>query len=72
MDTRIKKRRTFASKAESAENTALEQYLVDHHDEVEAQLEEALAEITAGKAAPLEPLTDLLRDVRRRRRAKPR
>jgi hypothetical protein len=72
MDARIKKRRTFESKTESAENTALEQYLVDHHDEVEAQLEEARAEIAEDKAAPLEPLTDLLRDARRRRRAKPR
>ena len=67
-----KKRRTFASKAESAANTALEQYLADHRDEVEAQLEEARAEIAAGKAAPLEPLTDLLREVRRGRRANPR
>jgi hypothetical protein len=42
----------------------LEAYLAAHHGEIEAKLDEARSEIDAGKAGPLEPLSDLMRDAR--------
>ena len=52
------------SKAASSED-ALERFLIENHDEVAVKLEEARAEIAAGKVAPLESLPKLLRDARR-------
>jgi len=70
MSTKAKRPETFATAHETATDAETERYLVEHHDEVEAKLDEARAEVAAGKAAPLEPLADLLRAARRQSRAK--
>ena len=70
MDTKTKKPGAFATAREVAMATELDRYLAEHHDEVEAKLDEARGEIAAGKAAPLEPLADLLREARKQPRSK--
>jgi len=57
------------TKARRAANDDIEQFLADHHDEVDAKLAAARKSIARGRAKPLEPLPKLQRDARRR--AKP-
>lgn len=42
----------------------IDQFLRDNHDDVAAKLAAARDQITAGEAAPLEPLDALLREAR--------
>lgn len=42
----------------------IDQFLVDHHDDVAAKLAAGREQIARGEASPLEPLDALLRDVR--------
>jgi hypothetical protein len=72
MDTKTKKSRAFTSARETADDADMDRYLAEHHDEIEGKLDEARGEIAAGKAAPLEPLADLLREARKQRRSKSR
>jgi hypothetical protein len=61
-----KQDKTFASRDESRSDAELERFIADHHDEIEAKLQEARASIARDEVAPLEPLEVLLRDARRR------
>ncbi|MGH6827341.1 MAG: hypothetical protein ACREFW_00350 [Rhizomicrobium sp.] len=71
MDTKTaKKTSRFATHREDASGAEMDRHLADNHDEIEAKLDEARSEIAAGKAAPLEPLADLLRQARRQPRSK--
>ena len=42
----------------------IDQFLVDHHDEVAAKVAAGREQIARGEASPLEPLDALLRDAR--------
>lgn len=42
----------------------IDQFMVDHHDEVAAKLAAGREQIARGEASPLEPLDALLRDAR--------
>lgn len=52
------------------DDDALERFLVENRDEIAAKLEEAQADIVAGRVALLEPLPKLLRDARRYAKAR--
>ena len=54
---------------EAAIDSAIERFLADHHDEVEAKLDEARKSIARGDATALEPLPTLLRGARRSAKA---
>ena len=54
---------------EAVADTEIERFLADHHDEVEAKLDEARKSIARGDATPLEPLPTLLREARRSAKA---
>lgn len=70
MDTKTKKQRPSTAPRETGNDVELDRYLAENHDEIEAKLDEAREEIAAGRAAPLEPLPDLLRAARKRRHPK--
>ena len=60
---------SFGTQDEAMSDAETERFLVDHHDEIEAKLQEARASIARGEASPIEPLHVLLRDARRRFKA---
>ncbi len=60
-----KQAKTFVTRDEELSDAETEQFIADHHDEIEAKLKDAQASIARGEVAPLEPLDVLLRDVRR-------
>ena len=64
-----KQAKTFVTRDEDLSNAEMERFIADHHDEIEAKLQEAQASIARGEVAPLEPLEVLLRDARRRFKA---
>jgi hypothetical protein len=59
----------FADRGEDADDAEIERYLADNHDRIEAKLAEARASIARGEAAPLEPLSVLLREARKQARS---
>lgn len=60
----------FRSRHEAATDDETERFLADHHQEVEAKLQNARASIARGEAAPLEPLPVILRAARKRDKAR--
>jgi hypothetical protein len=56
----------FRTAEEAGGDLTQERFLADHHDAVEAKLQQARASIARGEAQPLEALPDLLREARRR------
>jgi hypothetical protein len=61
---------SFQPRDETASDAETERFLADHHDEIEAKLRKARESIARGKAKPLEPLPVLLREARRRGKAR--
>jgi hypothetical protein len=57
--------RTAGASKNAHSEEALERFLVENRDEINAKLEEARVSIAAGKVAPLESLPELLRAARR-------
>jgi len=64
-----KQAKTFVTRDEERSDAETERFIADHHDEIEAKLQQAQASIARGDVAPLEPLEVLLRDARRRFKA---
>ena len=56
----------FRSPEEAAADLEIEQYLARNREAIGVKLQKARASIARGKARPLEPLGDLLREARRR------
>jgi hypothetical protein len=69
MGTKTKSRAKLPRRAEPVADADLERFLVDHHDEVEAKLQQARQSIARGRVKPLESLPALLRAARRHAKA---